>query len=532
MPMNRTNTALAAAAFTLSLAGCSGLAPQVHADYEAASKRVNDGHADMRAAAIQSEQRRLAAQDVARPFIAGNSVDLPREVAMPEVLRKNVRVTAMYQRGTVDLDTALRQISEASGMLVTATPDALLPASMWAPRTTAAGAPAPLVTGPARVGLPASATPLWSLLDDVARQASLSWRPVNGGAEFFRIDTRVFQLASTPQVANTTASLGRNGGSNQIFESTSKTGFKTADQDVLKGVLNTVEAMLSVGGKAQLSPESQTLVVTDTPANLDRIAAFVNDQNKILARRVRVVLEVIEVVDKDASEVGVDWNLLYGITSRALSNASPGTLTGPLANKLSAGPLTGPFKGSQLVVKSLSEVGVVVNRRFFPLLTTSGRPVTQAIRSTFNYVDQVQATTSQASSTIGLVGQAPTVTQKEETVGTFVTMVPTAKNDGTIFLSLSFDLTSAQPLVPFTVGNANSSVTVQQKTIDGTGFIQELPMRSGQTVLVGGLEAQTMQDTVRRLAADAPILAGGSNASKITKSRLLLLVTAVTEEGV
>lgn len=520
---------LSCVAGAIVLAGCAN-APQVtHRDAQVANEQIAASHAAFREAALLNAKKRLAAQDVQRPYIAGNTRPLAREVAMPDVLRRSVPVVAMYQRGPVDLETALRQISEASGVLVTATADAMLPAAAFSPRI---GLQASPVLAPTRIVVPSEATPLWRLLDDVARQAQLSWRPVPSGAEFFRVETRVFQLAGTPQVASTNASLGRNGGQNQIFESTSKTGFETKDQNQFKGFMSAVDAMLSVGGKAQLANESQTLVVTDTPTNLDRIAAFVDEQNKIMSRRVRVVLEVVEVVDKDSSEFGLDWNIVYGSASRALANASPATLVSEQVGTLSLGPTTGPFAGSNLVVKALNEVGVVVNRRFFPFLTTSGRPVTQAIRTTFNYVDQVQATSQPAGSTVVTTQQAPTVTQKEETVGTFVTVVPTAKTDGSIFLSISFDLTSAQPLVPFTVGSQGAQVTVQQKTIDGTGFIQELPIRSGQTVLVGGLESQTAQDSQRRLASGAPILFGGSNAAKVNKSRLLLLVTAVSEEGV
>lgn len=518
---------LAAAA----LAGCADVSKRVHDEAATYGARIAAGQREIRDSIENSEQRRIAAQDVNKPYIAGNSVPVSREFTLPDQLRRNVVVTAMYQRGAVDLETALHQVSEASGVLLTATPDALLPAAAFAPRTGAGGGAAAVVGLPPRITLPANPTPLWVLLDDVARQGALHWRVVPGGAEFYRVETRVFELAGTPQVANTSASLGRNG-SGQLFESTSKTGFTTEKQDVLKGVLATVEAMLSVGGRASLSPESQTLVVTDVPDNMKKIAKYVDEQNRIMSRRVRLVLEVIDVVDKDQSEAGLDWNILYNTASRALTNVSPSTLASVAAGKLSAGPSTGPFAGSQAVVHALNEVGVVVNRRVFPFLTTSGRPVTRALRSTFNYVDQVQATTQQGSSVINTYAQAPTVTQKEETVGTFVTMVPTAKSDGTIFLSLSFDFTSAQPLVPFTVGSAGSSVTVQQKTIDGTGFIQELPIRSGQTVIVGGLEASTSQDTNRRLAPNAPLLAGGSNATKVTKDRMLLLVTAVTEEGV
>ncbi|MEJ8838092.1 hypothetical protein [Ramlibacter sp. AN1133] len=516
-------------AASLVLAGCANAPRASQRDAAAASQQIAAAQQAFRSSAIDSENKRLAAQDVHRPYIAGNSTPLAREIAMPEVLRRSVPVLALYQKSAVDLELALRQISEASGILVTATPDALLPAAAFGPRTAVQNSP---VQPPLRVVLPGEATPLWRLLDDVARQVQLSWRPVPSGAEFFRVETRVFQLAGTPQVASTVASLGRNAGSNAIFESTSKTGFETKEQNQFKGFMAAVDAMLSTGGKASLANESQTLVATDTPANLQRIAHFVAEQNRIMSRRVRVVLEVLEVVDKDSSELGVDWNLLYGTTNRALSNLSPASLTSPQVGSLSLGPTTGPLAGSSLVIRALNELGVVVNRRFFPFLTTSGRPVTQAIRTTFNYVDQVQATAAPAGSSVLTAQQAPTVTQKEETVGTFVTVIPTAKGDDSIFLSISFDLTSAQPLVPFTVGAAGASVTVQQKTIDGTGFIQELPVRSGQTVLVGGLESLTAQDNTRRIGSDAPILFGGSSAARVSRSRMLLLVTAVVEEGV
>lgn len=520
------------------LVGCGTTTPKdlVRAEYTAASDRVSQGHAELRERVEEIERRRLAAQEVQRPFIAGNTLPLAREVSMPEVLRRSVPVLANFQRGPVDIETAMRQLSEAGGIVISVTPDALLPAAAFGPRT-GAGSPgaAPMgapVVSQTRVQFPSVPTPLWQLLDNLTRQASMSWRPMPGGAEVYRVETRVFQLAGTPQVATTSASLGRNNAQGQAFDASSKSSFSTADQNPMRALQVTVEAMLSLGGRSQLSAESQTLVVTDTPASLARVQRFIEEQNKIMSRRVRVVLEVIEVVDREGSDVGVDWSILYESATRALSNVSPTALASTQAARLRLGPTTGVFSGSELVVRALSDVGVVVNRRFFPMVTTSGRPVTQAIRSTFNYIDQVQATTVAAGSTISVTGTAPTVTQKEETVGTFVTMVPTAKADDSVFLSISFDVTTAQPLVPFTVGSSTSSVTVQQKTIDGTGFIQELPVRSGQTVLVGGLESVNSQDAIRRIAPNAPIIFGGANQSRVTKTRMLLLVTAVAEEGV
>jgi hypothetical protein len=99
-------------------------------------------------------------------------------------------------------------------------------------------------------------------------------------------------------------------------------------------------------------------------------------------------------------------------------------------------------------------------------------------------------------------------------------------------MSIKYDVTSAQPLVPYTVGSSGSQVTVQQKNIDGTGVIQEVPIRSGQTVIIGGFDSQTSQGTIRRLGSDVPITLGGSDVNKITRSKMILLATAVAEEGI
>lgn len=524
--MNPIRLALLPVAFA-ALAGCA-YQERVKVDAAAADKDISAKRNAMVDQIKDSERVRIAAQDVARPFIAGNQEPLAREMKMPSALRRSVPITANFQRGTVDLQTALNQVAEASGLIITATPDALLPPSQFAAKMAAKDAP---IMGPARVQLQASNVPLWQLLDDIARQADVSWRPVATGAEFYRVETQIFHLQAIPQVATTSATLGRNGGSNTVFESQSKTGFSSKDQNMIVGMRDTIDALLTMSGKAVISQESQTLVVTDTAKALARVAKYVEDQNKLMSRRVRVLIESIEVTTRDDNDYGMDWNLIYKAANSAISVTSPASLVATQVGTTGWGRTTGSLSGSDAVVQALNEVGTVVNRRSFPFTTTSGRPVTQAIRTTFNYVDQVQATAI-SSSLISTNAQAPTVTQKEETVGTFVTLVPTAKADGTIFLSVSFDVTSAQPLKAFTVGSGDSAVTVQQKTIDGQGVIQEVPVRSGQTVVIGGIESNSNSVTNRRLGANLPLAFGGSDQGRNTKSRMVLLVTAIAEEGV
>jgi len=530
----------AAAALAVAATGCSTQQKieQLHSQTSAEAGAIS---AQAKQQSLDAERLRIAQQEVDKPYLVGKAVPLAREVSMPAAFRQ--KVTVLFDRGGVDLATAARQISEASRVAISVTSDALLPAATFGPRLAGQGAGAQIVPGvPGQAPTGASGgritlsslaqgVELYALLDQVARQASVSWRVTDAGAEFYRTETKVFRVNVSPQTATTTATLGRNSSNNQVFEAQSKTGFVLEKQDPLAGMRSTVEAMLTAGGRLTTSSESQTFVVTDTPQALARVEAYISEMNKAFARRVRIVVEAVEVVAKDNAQQSLDWNLVY----KSL-NASGGTaVTSAIASlaTANAGSLTATsqsarFGNSTAAVKALSEVASIVNRRSFPFVTTSGRPITQALRNTFSYVD---STSLVQSSTITTVQQAPTVSQKEETVGTFLTVTPVAKDNGHIYLTLSYDVTTSDPLRSFTVGNASNSVTVQQKSINGTGIVQEVPMRSGQTVVVGGYDSVVANSTLRRLAPGAPIALGGSNSNEYTKSLVVFLVTAVTEDG-
>lgn len=374
---------LVASLVTVALGGCStSLKARNDHNYEQMASVIEARQVNARAIVMENEARRLAAQEVGRPYIAGQSVPLSRDATMPAQLRTPVPVTAFFSNAPVELSAALRQLSTASSLSITARADALLPVNTFAPKT---GGAANQALVPPSVTLRANGTVLWQVLDDVAAQMQGSWRPTPNGAEFYRVETRTYELMTIPQIASTEASLGRGGSDNNQFTSTSKTKFALKDNNQLEGIKTIVDSMLTAGGKFSVSQENQTLVVTDTPKAQERVAEFVKRQNKAMSRRVRMVLEAIEVVSKEGSDFGIDWNLVQNTTSQALTAAAPTSLTNAQGGTLNLQQMMGPLTGSGLVIKALNEIGTVVNRRVFPITTTSGRPFTQALRTTFNY---------------------------------------------------------------------------------------------------------------------------------------------------
>jgi hypothetical protein len=168
-----------------------------------------------------------------------------------------------------------------------------------------------------------------------------------------------------------------------------------------------------------------------------------------------------------------------------------------------------------------------------PVLTLNKRPVTHAIRTTFSYIDQVKTSGSGQAGVLGGANGMPSmsISQKEETVGSFLTLVPDAQEDGQILLSVAYDNTVAQPLKTLTVGEPSSRMQIQQITIDGNGTVQQVALRPGQPMLVSGFEQKHGEADRTRLSADAPIAFGGNDRVRHNRMITLIVITAQVEEG-
>src|SRR5690606_7139715 len=163
-----------------------------------------------------------------------------------------------------------------------------------------------------------------------------------------------------------------------------------------------------------------------------------------------------------------------------------------VSGALTATASTGRWAGSSAIIRALNEVGVVLRHTSVPMVTLNRRPVTHAVRTTFSWIDQVQTTATPALGGGGVSAALPSVSvsQKEETVGQFLTLVPDAQEDGQVLLAVSYDNTVAQPLTSITFGEGSASVQIQQLTIEGSGSVQQVELRPGQPMIVSGFDRQ------------------------------------------
>lgn len=554
-------TAFAAMA---ALAGCAAVRSisdvGQYAD-QAQHSSMDDLHTFKRLAA---DSTRGQGQIVSKPWIAGRAQPLAREVTLPSALRADVNTTLIFDDHEIDLVTLAHRIQLATGIPTHVEPDALLPREAFLPRldmeasravvdtpttvdtlvpalgvasTTQQLAGPMLPQGASRTltrgSMPGSA-PLVSLLDTAALRLGVYWRydDAAGAIRFYRTETRSFRLRALSGDAE--AALARDiasTGTGELGTATSANDQRTTrqfDAAVAKVAQFLTRSGVVKGGDGA----ANSIVVTDTRDALDRVAAFLEAENRQMTRRVRMVFEEITVQREHTTQAGVDWRVIFDSLGRG--NTANATGVGTLlddaraAAGLGATVGSGPFAGSRLILSALSELGTVVRHTSIPLLAANRQPARYVVRESFSYVKDLQQTASTSDATAPTV----TVTQDEKTVGTFLTVVPDAQDDGQVLLTVAYDDTRLiGPLRKEEFGSPDFPSFVQQHRIGGQGVVQQVELRPGQPVVIGGYVQNAGNATRRRLDDRAPMLLGGSDAGQEQQLLTVLVVTAIPEEG-
>lgn len=515
----------------MALAGCLSPALQ-HADATRQRQAALIGQTDRYASALTDRQARIAAQSVDAPWLTGRATALAREATLPRALQANVDTTLLFADGPTDLPLIARRIQRAVGIPVRVLPDAMLPAHYFLPRLT--GVESVTAIQPTNLPLRTGPAPLPRLLDDLAASLGVSWRYRAGHIEFFQVDTRVFRVRALSMAARAEAQLGRAGreaqGGSGGFQNTSQTVFSTGAVDTLEAIEARLQPFMTRAGILAVHPGGDgTLVVTDTLAVLNRIDAFLKVENRALTRRVRLVFEEVTVDTHDLQSRAIDWSAVYA-AGRVAASLTTGIDMPDHAVIAQAGPTAGPWTRSAGLVGTLSQYTHVLRHTRVPLSTLNRRPVTHAVRTTFSYVDQVQRGGTRSAGEASAPDVGATVSQKEETVGAFLTVLPDIQDDGRMMLSVAYDNTVAQPLKVLTVGEGAQSVHVQQVAIDGSGTVQQIELRAGEPSLIAGFDRLSQDGDARRLAPGWSWLLGGTDRLTQRRVTTLIFVTAQIEE--
>ncbi|NID04708.1 PilN family type IVB pilus formation outer membrane protein [Luteibacter jiangsuensis] len=397
---------------------------------------------------------------------------------------------------------------------------------------------------------------LVGLLDSVGAQLDLHWRVRNGAVHIFRTETRTFQIYALPGTdalsssvtTSTMSSMGIGGGSSGGGGSGGDSGASagaspgggaggaggsgggvsgqagsaqsvatTLTSSVMDDVSNAVSGMLTPGqSKFTLSKATASITVTDSPDVLDRIASYIDHENKLLTTQVVLNVKILNITFDRTDQYGVDWNLAYN-SARAGSIGTAATdVKGNTAN---VHILKGPFKDSSLLIKALSEQGKVSVVTQPSVTTLNLQAVPMQVATQKAYIASVSNTA------VAQVGTSTGIQPGTVTTGFNMMLLPYAMADNQLLLQYNISLSDLADLV--TMGDKDSPTSIQLPTVDLRAFAQKVRLRSGETLALSGFEQNT--DDSQRSGVGSPNnqFLGGSRKAVKNHSVIVILITPV-----
>jgi type IVB pilus formation R64 PilN family outer membrane protein len=297
-----------------------------------------------------------------------------------------------------------------------------------------------------------------------------------------------------------------------------------SELSVFGSLEKTVAIMLSAGGKVLASPATGTLTVTDTPASLERIGAFIEAQNKALGRQVMINVTVLAVTLNQGDSYGIKWDLLY----QTLENRYQ--ITNNLApsggSSFTAGILSGASRwaGSEVMIDALSDQGQVRRETTASVVTLNNQPVPIQVAKQTAYLKSSQTTLTAD------VGSSTSLTPGTVTSGFNMSILPHLLDNGTVMLQFSTDISSLVRLNTVSSGGDNAAI-IQTPEVDTRNFLQRVAMKSNETLIISGFE-QT-DDNLDRNGVGHPsnFLLGGGVKARAGKEIIVILVTPVAMAG-
>jgi type IVB pilus formation R64 PilN family outer membrane protein len=550
---------LAAASALALVTACSGLPEKINGNIDAAQSKASQallqvGKPDSGASAASTVVHENGM------WIAKSPIKLAQADSLPPLFYE----PATFDRAVGSLTEFAERITVRSGIPVKVAPDAATAAyRALATSTTTGGAQAGGLALPPGVPGQGAAAPaptpnagyngyrtevrivyqsgnLKGLLDTAAARFGVYWKYDQGKVSFYYTDTRSFQIIAIPgdSALTATVSSGTNstngtgaaaGGATGSVAVGGGTTTNTQNTEmksqlsVFSSLEKSIAAMLSAYGKVVASPATGSISVTDTPDILDRVAQFVEAENKTLSRQVMVNVTVLSVNTGGSDDYGINWSLVYGDLSRkyGVQNSFAGD---PSSTSFSAAILntaTSKLAGSSLIINALSQQGRVRRETTASVVALNNQPVPVQVARQTSFLASSQNTVT------ANVGTSTSLTPGTVTSGFNMSILPRVLNNGTVMLQFSTDISSLRNIRQVSSGGS----LIETPEIDTRNFLQRVAMKSGETLVISGFEQ--LDDDLKGQGvgkASNMILGGGYKASS-NKESIVILITPITMGG-
>ncbi len=381
---------------------------------------------------------------------------------------------------------------------------------------------------------------LSGLLNYLSNRYNVYWRYKDGIVSFFTQETRVFTVYALPTETTMSAnmsgsSMGESGGG-----SASSTLAVSTDLKIWESIEEGVKQVVGDNGKLSFSHAAGTVTVTASPYIVRKVAAYINGWNEKLSRQVAITVRVLQVTLNNSDQYGLDLTQIafnskniaatFAGTSSAFEGAANLTMT--LVKEGSK------FKGSSGVIQALSQQGKVRQVTSASVTTLNNKVAPVQVSKTQNYLKEITVTSS------GSGEDKSTDTDYEvDTLNYGFTMelLPRILDHGRLILLFNLSLSDVVDWKYVNVGGGDSSssgegedssngeetekTSLQLPTMEMRGFVQEIAMRSGQTLVLTGFEKLQDETKTSGIGKAKMGLLGGSAVNNTSRGVMVILLT-------
>ena len=394
---------------------------------------------------------------------------------------------------------------------------------------------------------------LSGLLNYLSNRYSLYWRYKEDVITFFTQETRVFTVYALPtetslQSSMTGATMGESGGGNASSSLSVNTDLKVWDS-----IEEGVKQVVGENGKLSFSRVAGTVTVTASPYIVKKVAAYIANWNEKLSRQVAVTVRILQVTLANSDNYGLDLGAVFGSKNIQTSFASPaGGAAGNIAAGIAAAPAAGTlamtlikpnskFKNSQAIIQAISTQGKTTLVTSSTVTTLNNKVAPVQISTSKNYLKEITVTTSGSGE-----DQTRDTDYEVDTLNYGFTMeiLPRILDHGRLIVLFNLSITDLVDLEKYSVSSGSSSsgggsseegedtgdgesetVDLQLPTMKMRGFVQEIAMRSGQTLVLTGFEDLSESTETSGIGKAKMGLLGGSAQNETMRNILVILMT-------
>jgi len=313
------------------------------------------------------------------------------------------------------------------------------------------------------------------------------------------------------------------------------------------------------GKKLVINKSTGTIMVTDYPLNLNKVASYLETVEGSSQRQVTIQAKIMEVILSDDHREGINWkvieglprsiNLAWGLTNKAGTKGFPGSSTGYVSSPATAGGASGSSSAS--VIDTPGIFKVMPYGGVFALGAAGTEVALSDIMQAIAEQGDVKVLSSPTISTLnnqkaiirvgnqdvffitGAISTQYTVTQIIQPmtidIGIILDVTPQIAEDGTIIMNIH----------PCVTDKTGEKTTPDGKSTFPLLSVREtdttVKVRDGQTIIIAGLMQEKNEEhyTGVPVLQSLPLMGGLFRYRTETKrnSELVIMITPTLQVG-